>query len=117
MRAARATAPAGPMRSLLRVLASDWPGAPTAAVGALMEPPEGYVAVTCSVCGRGYQTLQAAPVAFCSVACADTVRQPAAPPADPPRLFRAVRCSYCGESMRVAPRLHPPFRCPRCAGW
>jgi hypothetical protein len=82
-----------------------------------MDPPEGYVAVTCPACGRGYQTLEAAPVVFCSVACADSVRLPATPPPEPPPLFRVVRCSYCQEPMRVSPRLRPPFRCPRCAGW
>jgi hypothetical protein len=81
-----------------------------------MEPPEGYVAVTCPACGHGYQTLQQAPVAFCSVACADTVHRPSAQPVDPPHLFRAVRCNYCGEPMRVPPRLRPPFWCARCAG-
>ena len=49
---------------LLRVLAAHRPGAPRAAVAALMAPPAGYVAVACPVCGRGYQTLQQAPVAF-----------------------------------------------------
>jgi hypothetical protein len=102
---------------LLRVLASDRPRASARAVAALMDPPEGYAAVTCPAFGRGYQTLQAAPVAFCSVACADTERRPSTPPAEPSHLFRAGRCSYCQEPMRVAPRLHPPFRCPRCAGW
>jgi len=29
-----------------------------------MEPPEGDATVTCLVCGRDYQTLQAAPVLF-----------------------------------------------------
>jgi hypothetical protein len=82
-----------------------------------MDPPEGYAAVLCPVCGQSYQTLRQAPVSYCSVACADTVRRPATPPVEPPHLVRAVRCSYCGEPMRVAPRLRPPFRCPRCAGW
>jgi hypothetical protein len=86
-------------------------------VAALMEPPEGYVEITCPTCGRGYQTLQAAPAAFCSVACADMVRRLATPPVDPPHLLRAVRCSYCQEPMRVAPRVRPPFQCSRCAGW
>jgi hypothetical protein len=58
-----------------------------------MEPPEGYVALTCPACGRGYQTLQAAPGPFCSVACADTTTLPATPPPAPAQLFRAVRCS------------------------
>ena len=61
-----------------------------------MDPPEGYVVVPCPVCGRNYQTLRQAPVVFCSVACADTVRRPATPPVEPPHLSRAVRCSYCG---------------------
>src|SRR4051794_17025698 len=82
-----------------------------------MDPPKGYIMVTCPRCGHGYQTLEAAPVAFCSVACADTAHRPATPPPKPSHLFRAVRCSYCWEPMRVAPRLRPPFRCPRCAGW
>jgi hypothetical protein len=82
-----------------------------------MEPPEGYVALPCLACGRVYQTLQQAPVPFCSVACADAAHRPATPPPQPPQLLRAVRCSYCQEPMRVAPRLRPPFRCPRCAGW
>ena len=82
-----------------------------------MDPPEGYVAVTCPACGRGYQTLAAAPVPFCAVACADAAARPATPPPAPGHLFRAVRCSYCGEPLRVAPRLRRPFRCARCAGW
>jgi endogenous inhibitor of DNA gyrase (YacG/DUF329 family) len=84
---------------------------------ALMETPEGYVVVPCPVCGRSYQTLREAPVPFCSVACADTMRRPATQPTEPAHLFRAVRCSYCREPVRVAPRLRPPFRCSRCAGW
>src|SRR5690242_12078006 len=83
----------------------------------LLDPPEGYIIVPCPVCGRGSQTLQPAPVIFCSVACADPVHRPATPPPEPLHLFRAVRCSYCREPMHVAPRLRPPFRCPRCAGW
>jgi hypothetical protein len=82
-----------------------------------MDPPEGYVVVTCPACGRDYQTLQQATVAFCSVRCADTARQPTTPPPAPSHLARAVRCSYCREPMQVAPRLRPPYRCPRCAGW
>jgi hypothetical protein len=93
------------------------PRTPARTVAALMDPPEGYVAVTCPACGRGYQTLQAAPVLFCSVACADAAHRPATPPpAAVPQLLRAVRCSYCREPMQVAPRLQPPYRCPRCAG-
>jgi hypothetical protein len=67
--------------------------------------------------GEWLPLAEAAPVPFCSVACADTVHLPATPSPEPPHLFRAVRCSYCGEAMRVALRLRPPFRCPRCAGW
>jgi hypothetical protein len=77
-----------------------------------MDLPDGYVALTCPVCGRGYQTLEAAPVPCCSVACADTMRLPATPSPAPPQLFRAVRCSYCQEPMRVAPRLRPPLWSP-----
>jgi hypothetical protein len=90
LRPRRARAARRPVPRLLCVSAPDRARA-TAGVGvALMDPPEGYVAVTCPVCGRGYQTLQAAPVPFCSVACADAVRLPATPPPEPPRLFRAL---------------------------
>jgi hypothetical protein len=35
-----------------------------------MDPLDGYLTVTCPTGGHGYQMLEAAPVAFCSVACA-----------------------------------------------
>jgi hypothetical protein len=117
LRAAERAAQTRALPRLLRLLAPHRPGAPRATVAALMDPPEGYAVITGPVCGRSYETLAAAPVAFCSVACADTERRPSAPPAEPSHLFRAVRCSYCREPMRVAPRLRPPYRCPRCAGW
>src|SRR5205814_10410479 len=55
---------AWPVPCLLRVRTTHRPGAPRAAVAALMDPPEGYAAITCPVCGRGYQTLRQAPVAY-----------------------------------------------------
>jgi hypothetical protein len=82
-----------------------------------MDPPDGYVTVTCPTCERRYQTLRAAPAAFCSIACADVTRLVAAMAPSQGHLSRAVRCSYCREPMRVALRLRPPYRCPRCAGW
>jgi endogenous inhibitor of DNA gyrase (YacG/DUF329 family) len=60
----------------------------------------------CPICGRGYQTLEAAPVPFCSVACSDVARLVSAlspEVAHRPRLLRAVRCSYCQAPMQVAP--------------
>ena len=86
-------------------------------MGTLMDLPAGYVTVTCAACGRGYLTRATAPVPFCSVACADVTRLVAALAPAQGYLFQAVRCSYCREPMRVAPRLRPPFRCARCAGW
>jgi endogenous inhibitor of DNA gyrase (YacG/DUF329 family) len=82
-----------------------------------MDPPEGYVALPCLVCGRTYQTLRDALAPFCSIACADAADRPAAPLPERPRLLRAVRCSYCQAPMQVAPRVRPPFQCARCAGW
>ena len=94
-RATRAGPPPQPVQGLRLVLAAHRPRAPRAAVATLMDPPDGYVTLTCPVCGHGYQTLQAAAVPFCSVACADAVQRAATPPPEPPHLFRAVRCSYC----------------------
>src|SRR5205085_3472925 len=71
VRPARTAVSRRPLQRLLHVLVPHRPGAPAPAVAALMDPPEGYVAVVCPTCGRGYQTLAAASVAFCSVACAD----------------------------------------------
>src|SRR3954468_4925468 len=80
---------------LLPVPASDRPRAPTRIVAVLMEPPQGYVALPCLVCGRVYQTLRQAPAPFCSLVCADAAHRPALPPPQPPQLLRAARCSYC----------------------
>jgi hypothetical protein len=44
-----------------------------------MNPPDGYVALACLVCGRIYQTRRATPAPFCSVACADATHRPATP--------------------------------------
>jgi endogenous inhibitor of DNA gyrase (YacG/DUF329 family) len=90
---------------------------PADVVAVSVEPPEGYVQVTCPVCQCGYQTLRQAPAPFCSVRCADAACQPLSPPPDSPRLLQVVQCTYCGEPMEVAPRLRPPYRCMRCAGW
>src|SRR5262249_49492666 len=73
------------------LLTPDQPRAPRAPVAALMDPPEGYALVTCPRCGGGSHTLQAAPVALCSAACADAAPHPPPPPPARPQLRRAER--------------------------
>src|SRR5262249_6425006 len=82
LRPARPLAALRSLQCLLHVLVSPRSRAPCAPVAALMEPPEGYALVTCPRCGRGYQMLEAAPAAFCSVACADAAHRPATRPPD-----------------------------------
>src|SRR6185295_10823184 len=75
LRATHPDLPPGPVPGVLPVPLAHRPRAPRAAVAALMDPPEGYVALPCLVCGRVYQTLRAAPAPFCSVACADAAHR------------------------------------------